>query len=189
MLLVIGFVFRYFWWWHLQISFNCSSNLVWSWSSPSSQFVEFNGIVRHFGGISIAKSMFSLDSSVGFHENASPCMKHVELLLRKFETSWFIFESTPFKYIISFSISFIVSHNFYHTWTWFRVLFWYIVVLLDPWVRVVGFLRFHRSSDFIWKRHCYQEARHFRHKVYTLFLFLLPYIFQQKLISSFSRMT
>ena len=112
MLLVIGFVFRYFWWWHLQISFNCSSNLVWSWSSPSSQFVEFNGIVRHFGGISIAKSMFSLDSSVGFHGNASPCMKHVELLLHKSETSWFIFESTPFKYIISFSISFIVSPQF-----------------------------------------------------------------------------
>ena len=60
-------------------------------------------------------------------------------------------------------------HDFFHTWTWFHVLFLYIVVLLDPWIRVAGIWRFHRSSYFVllphikslyvqWKRHCYQEG-------------------------------
>ena len=63
------------------------------------------------------------------------------------------------------------------------VLFRYIAGLLDPWVRVVGFSRFHWSSDFVllssieswyvaWKCHCYQEARHFPQKVYILFLLI-----------------
>ena len=67
----------------------CSSNLVLSRSLPSSQFIEFNGVVRQYGGLSITNSMFSLDSSVGFLKNASPspCMKHVDFLLCKFENS------------------------------------------------------------------------------------------------------
>ena len=97
MLLIIGFLFRYFWWWHLQSSFDCSSNLVLRRSSPSSQFAEFNGTVRQCGGVSVAKFRFSLDFSVGFRGNASPCRKHVEFLLRKFESSWFVFASSPFK--------------------------------------------------------------------------------------------
>ena len=118
MLLIIRFVFRYFWWWHLRISFNCSSNLVLSRLSLSSQAVEFNGIVRHCGGVSIAKSTFSLDFSV------ASCMKHVEFLLRKFGSSWFAFDSQVslsnslflFLYLLLF------PHDYYHTWTWFRYI-------------------------------------------------------------------
>ena len=161
--------------------------MVLSRSSSSSQFEEFNGIVRQCGGVSIAKSMFSFNSYVGFYGNASPCMKDVEFLLRKFESSWFIFESSPFKKFISFSISFIFSPWFLSWWTWLCVLFRHIAVLLDPWVRVVGFLRFHWSSNFVllsyieswyvaWKCHCYQETCHFPQKACILFQFLLIYL-------------
>ena len=171
MLLIICFVFRYFSWWHLQICFNCSSNLVLSRSSSSTQFVEFNGIVRQCGGVTIAKSMFLLDSSVGFRGNACPCMKHVEFLIRKFESNYsysqVLFSSSLFLFLYPL----LILHDDYRTWTWFRILFRYIVVLREPWVRAVGFSRFNRSSDFVLfhieslsvtlKRHCYQEARHF----------------------------
>ena len=37
------------------------------------------------------------------------------------------------------------DYDYYHTWTWFRFFFWFMVVLVDPWVLVVGFSRFHLS--------------------------------------------
>ena len=93
--------------------------------------------------------MFSLDSSVGFHGNLSPCKKHTKFLLQKFENSWFVFVSSSFfSPSLFFYIYFIVSHHYCHTWTWL-VLFQQTAVLLDPWVQVVGFSRFHLSSDSI----------------------------------------
>ena len=82
-------------------------------------------------------------------------------------------------------LSFPLGH--YHRWTWFCVLFRYITVLLDSWVQVIGFSRFHQSIDFVllphieslyvtWRRRCYQEVCHFPQKVYILFLFLLIYL-------------
>ena len=89
--------------------------------------------------------------------------------------------SILFLYILLF------PHDYYHVWTRFPVLFQYIVDLLGPRVRVVGFSKFHLSNDFIWvtplgnlhvtlKRHYYEEAHHFPHKVCIIFLFLLIYI-------------
>ena len=57
----------------------------------SSKFVEDNGIfegafiVKHCGGVLIAKFMTLLDLPVGFHQKASPCKGHVEILLQKCE--------------------------------------------------------------------------------------------------------
>ena len=58
LLIIISFVFRYFWSWHLRIPFNCWYNLILSRSSPSLKFLEFNGILTHPCGMSIAKSVF-----------------------------------------------------------------------------------------------------------------------------------
>ena len=53
-LICLVFVFRYFWWWHLRIYFNCSSKLVLGRSSSLWSFSEFYLIVRHCGGVSVA---------------------------------------------------------------------------------------------------------------------------------------
>ena len=129
--------------------------------------------------------MFSSDFSVGFRRNTSPS-KFVETLLQTFGSNWFVLQ-VPLSIIsILFLYLLLFPHDYYHAWAWFPVLFQYIVELLGPRVRVVGFSRFHLSNDFILvtpignlhvtlKRHYYEEAHHFPHKVCIIFLSLLMY--------------
>ena len=93
----------------------------------------------------------------------------------------------PLSSGLSLSLCLLFPHDYNHTWTWFCTLFWCIVVLLDPSVQLVGFLRCHLSINFVllvWieslyvklKCHYYQEACCFLQKLYIQFLFLLIYL-------------
>ena len=107
------------------------------------------------------------------------CYKHLAAIDLYLQVPLSI-SSILFLYLLLF------PHDCYHAWAWFPVLFQYIVELLGPRVRVVGFSRFHLSNDFILvtpignlhvtlKRHYYEEAHHFPHKVCIIFLSLLMY--------------